>query len=390
MSLKFPKVSREEQETFLQAAALYKKGEYEQCYCLISGLAERGVARACYCKALLDVNARVENREGEEGFLKNIQLAMEKKYPLAQGAFALYLFDEGEQGATPAYCMKNKKAEDPRLITVLSTVYEGFFGNDGYPENMKLALKCYAAAEKAFTKEFKAADKGCSEWAENDLYAPKKWWLKRAYAFFNRLLMISYRYRDEYANRENYRTAYNRAVENACEDHLFLFGVNRLNVQILMEDVMGLSDLKAVNASMQALENAYAHLDAETQKVNESEYEEIWENYREYYAKERERLASLNLHATTNFQEAFQGNGVMDWMKGAAKGVERWANTPAPKTKTVYTVDGKRYEADEYGVLTDESGIKSDLRVDDVGRLYDKNTDTRLGYFSTDGIFMPE
>lgn len=390
MSIKFPKVSRAEQETFLRASVLYKKGEYEECYRLISALAERGVARAYYCKALLDVNACVESREGEEGFLKNIRLATEKKYPLAYGAFALYLFDVGGKGETPAYCMKNKNADDPRLTTVLSAVYEGLFGDDGYPENMKIAVKCYAKADEAFAKEFKVAGKGCPEWAENDLYAPTSWRLQRAYAFLNRLLMISYRYRGEYANRELYRTAYKRAVENACEDALFLFGVNRLNAEILMKDVMGLSDLKAVNASMQALENAYSRLDADTQEVNEEDYDTVWEHYREYYAKERERLASLNLHATVNFQELFKGKSATDWVVGVAQGVERWANTPTPKTKTVYTLDGKRYEADEYGVLTDESGIKSELRVDDVGRLYDKNTDTRLGYFSTDGIFMPE
>ena len=112
------------------------------------------------------------------------------------------------------------------------------------------------------------------------------------------------------------------------------------------------------------------------------------EEYEEYYEKERARLNSLHIRANDSFESDFAGRGALDMVSDLARGVERWANTPSPQTHTYYEIDGKRYEKDDLGYLRDEQGLGGDVRVDDVGRVYDKNNN-ELGYFGTEGIYMP-
>lgn len=383
--MKFPKLSRGQAERFARASAAYKEGEYSECYALIDGLADEGAARAYYCKALLSLNGNVPEAAGAEAFEENAKRAAALKYPLACGLLAKFYFENDGTDELASLCLQNKKSEDGRLVTLLAALYDGFYA-DGTYENAKAAAKAYALAERSFAKALKEAG-NLPEWSENDLYGAETFALKHSYAFYNRLLMISYRYAEAYANREAYRTAYRRATEYAGSP-AFLFSVHRLNADTLMRDIMGLSELKAVNGSMQALERAYGAMsDGERAGVEEA-YADIRAQYEEYYRAESARLRSLNVRADDGFDSEFQGRGALDMVADLAQGVRRWANTPARKTTVTYTIDGRKYTADEYGALCDEQGIRSDYRVDDVGRLYENGT--RLGYFSTDGIFMKE
>ena len=201
--------------------------------------------------------------------------------------------------------------------------------------------------------------------------------------------MISYRYTGEYSNRERYREAYRLAVEYAnSSEHTCLFALHKLNAQTLMNDIMGLSELKAVNECMRAFESEYSAMDEEDKRLYANDYDELWTEYETYYEKESARLRSLNIHASTDFDEEFRGRGARELISELAGAAVRWAEKPETKTSVAYTVDGREYTADEYGTLVDKEGIRSDMRVDNVGRLY--VGDKKVGYFSTDGIFMPE
>ena len=200
--------------------------------------------------------------------------------------------------------------------------------------------------------------------------------------------MISYKFANVYANRTLYREAYNKANEYAV-DTLFIYGVNRFNADTLMDDVMGLSDLKSVNKSMRIMEEAYGKLADALKECNRDDYDAVWEKYDEYYESERQRLASLNLEVTSDLTELFPGRGIGSFVSDLAQGVQRWADTPSSSySETYYEIDGVKYKkGDNLGYLYDENGVRSDYRVDDVDRVYG-SSGTELGHFSTDGIFM--
>ena len=68
-----PKLSGEKQKLFLEALQYYKNGECDKCYDLISSMAEENIPRACYCKALLDVNPQMSKAEGEQAFISGMK-----------------------------------------------------------------------------------------------------------------------------------------------------------------------------------------------------------------------------------------------------------------------------------------------------------------------------
>ena len=384
--IKFPKISREEREIFVGALDAYKKGEYSKCYSMISDLADKDNPRAVYCKALLSFNERVPEAEGFSACVKELKRAMELKYPLAFGAYAFLCFDYDEYDELLSVCKENRKTSDPRMLTMLAATYDNFYSEASSMANPKLAAKTYAMATGAYEAFLK---KPTEEWVENDAYVGVGGWtLSLSYALLNRLRMISYRYEGVYQNRTLYREAYAKAAQYT-DSELFRFGLNRIHADTMMQDMMGLSDLKSVNMAMKELEDAYSKLSSSDKESQSENYESIWEQYKEYYANESARLASLNIRANDDFNETFKGRGFTDMIGDLAKGVERWANKPTPETKTYYEVDGKKYDVDEQGYFRDEMGIRGDYRVDDVGKVYDKN-ENEVGYFSTDGIFMPK
>lgn len=386
LKIKFPKISREQREIFVNALDAYKAGEYSKCYGLINGLAEEGVARAVYCRAILNFNKEIPEAEGFSACINGLKQAMALKYPLAFGMYALLCFDYDEYSELLGLCKTNKKSAEPRMITMLAATYDNFYSEASDIANPKLAAKAYALATASYEA---CLTKPSEEWLENDAYVGNGGWtLSLSYALLNRLRMISYRFEGVYQNRNLYREAFAKAEKYADSD-LFRFGLNRIHADTMMQDMMGLSDLKSVNAAMNAIEDAYLKLTEEDREDQKENYEAIWEQYREYYANESARLASLNIRASDDFQETFKGRGFGDMLGDIAKGVERWANTPTETKKTYYELDGKRYDVDEQGYFRDEMGLRGDYRVDDVGRVYD-NSDNEVGYFSTDGIFMPK
>ncbi len=386
MKLKFPKVSREKRETFSLAFENYKKGEYSACFQALNEIAEQGVARACYCVALLHIDRKVEQAEGFEAFLEYLKKARALKYPLAAGLLAACYFETGETAELATLCKEEKKCADGRFLTMLAAAQDGFLGEE-FPENAALAQKTYALAKTALDGAL--ALKRSEEWEENDLYLGQNGWTRRrSYAFLYRMLMLSYRYAGEYKNRDAFRDAYKKAVEYGDGD-LFLFGVHKINAQTLMRDIMGLSELKAVNATMVAFKDCFFRLSEQEKEENRETYEELFSEYETYFEKESARLKSLHIHANESFERDFAGRGAVEMISDLARGVERWANTPTAKEKTYYEIEGKKYEKDSLGYLRDEQGLSSGVRVDDVGRVYDQS-DRELGYFGTDGIFMPK
>ena len=384
LKIKFPKISREQREIFMSALDAYKNGNYSKCYGLISDLADKDVPRAVYCKAILNFNKAVPEAEGFSACIKGLKRAMELKYPLAFGMYAMLCFDYDEFSELLSVCKSNRKTAEPMLLTMLTATYDNFYSESTDMASPKLAAKHYTLATAAFEANLK---KPTEEWIENDAYVGYGGWtLSLSYALLNRLRMISYRFEGVYQNRTLYREAFEKAEKYADND-LFRFGLNRIHADTMMQDMMGLSDLKSVNLAMKAIEEAYSRLSDEDKETQSENYEAIWEQYKEYYANESARLASLNIRANDSFSEEFKGRGFTDMLGDIAKGVERWANTPTETKKTYYEVDGKRYDVDEQGYFRDEMGLRGDYRVDDVGRVYDKN-DNEIGYFSTDGIFM--
>lgn len=385
--MKFPKVSARDKKNFDEAMDLYQKGSYTECYKIISELSESGVGRACYCKALLDVNPDVPEALGDEAFLAGMKKAAALKYPLAYGALAMYYYECDDYDELVDLCMANKKLAEPRLLTMLATVYDGFISSK--LENTKLAEKAYTSAATLFELCIKGKDKLYPEWRENDIYYGANLSLFESYALYNRLRMISYKFSDVYSNRKLYREAYDNAVKFS-RNNLFQFGVNRINAETLMADIMGLSDLKAVNLSMKRMEDAYQSLSDGLKEANSEAYDAVWEKYEEYYAAETERLASINLRATSDMEALFPGMGISDVVSGLSRGVARWANTPSSQTEYSYEINGVKYKkGDNLGYLYDENGVRSEYRIDDVDRLH-TDDGKELGYFSTDGIFMPK
>lgn len=387
--MKFPKVSGKDGKLFADALDLYRGGKYSECYGIISSLAEAGVARGVYCKAILDINANVPEALGGDAFFSGIKRAMSMKYPLAFGTLAMFYYENSQYAELVELCISNKKLAEPRLMTLLASVYDGFYADALDKANDKLAAKTFAAAGELFDRYIKYPTNTLVEWEENDLYLGLSASLKQTYAFLNRLLMISYKYSDVYANRKAYREAYKMATAYSKDD-LFLFAVHRINAETCMDDVMGLSDLKTVNSSMKNMEDAYQRLDEELREANSESYDAVWEKYGEYYKAESERLASINLHATSDMESLFPGMGVSDVISGLSAGVARWANTPSSTTEYSYEIDGVKYKkGDNLGYLYDENGNRTGYRIDDVDRLRTEDGE-ELGYFSTDGIFMPK
>jgi len=389
MKIKFPKVSSGNKRLFDEALSLFKKGSYSECYNIISGMADDGVGRACYARALLDVNPDVPEAKGDEAFLQGMKKAATLKYPLAYGALAIYYYECDNYDELVKLCVANKKLAEPRLQTMLASIYDGFYSEYTSYENLKLARAAYDAAGMLFELSIRGKKELYPEWQENDVYYGAKLSLYETYALYNRLLMISYKFIGDFANRKAYRTAYERAVKFSRDD-LFLYGVNRINAQTLMDDVMGLSELKAVNASMKGLEDAYQRLSEDLKEANSETYDAVWEKYEEYYEAETRRLASVNLHATSDMEALFPGMGLSDVVSGLSKGVARWADLPSKTTEYSYEIDGVTYrKGDDLGYLYDENGNRTGYRIDDVDRLRTEDGE-ELGYFSTDGIFMPK
>ncbi len=386
--IKFPKVSGENKKLLENALSLYKSGEYAECYEIVSSLAKLDVPRACYCKALLDVNPRIPNGEGDEAFISGMKKAASLKYPLAYGALAIYYYESDMYTHLVELCAANKKVVEPRLYAILFSLYDGFYTEGEKYANEKRAKKTAAEAEAIYANAFRAANNGAAEWEENDLYVGARLSLTQTYALLNRFLMISYKFSGVYSNRTLYREAYNKANDYAV-DTLFIYGVNRFNADTLMDDVMGLSDLKSVNKSMRIMEEAYGKLTDALKECNRDDYDAVWEKYDEYYESERQRLASLNLEVTSDLTELFPGRGIGSFVSDLAQGVQRWADTPSSSSsESYYEIDGVKYKkGDNLGYLYDENGVRSDYRVDDVDRVYG-SSDTELGHFSTDGIFM--
>ena len=388
VKIKLPKVSADKQKLFADAIRHYKNSDYDQCYSVIRSMAEDNVPRACYCKALLDINPKISCAEGDAAFVSGMKKAASLKYPLAYGALALYYYESDMYNELVELCVANKKVSEPRLSAILFSLYDGFYTEGEKYHNEKLATKSIALTEAIYHGAFKSANGGALEWEENDLYAGVKLSLSQSYALFNRFLMISYKFSAIYSNRTLYREAYNKVCDYAI-DTLFIYAVNHFNAQTLMDDVMGLSDLKSVNKSMRIMEEAYQKLTEGTKEVNYEDYSQIWENYNVYYESEMERLASLNLQTTSDLTALFPGSTISDFVSDLATGVKNWANAPsASVTEDCYEIDGVKYKkGDNLGYLYDENGIRSNYRVDDVDRLYGES-DKEIGHFSTDGIFM--
>ena len=207
IKIKFPKVSPQNKKLFEEALELYKKGSYSECYNIISQLAGEGVGRACYCKALLDVNPDVPEALGDEAYFEGLKKAADLKYPLAYGALAIYYYESDNYSELVKICLSNKKLGEPRLLTMLASVYDGFYSDYLNYQNEKLAKKAYESAGALFDISIRYKDKLYPEWQENDIYYGAKLSLYETCALYNRLLMISYKFAGEYANRKLYREA---------------------------------------------------------------------------------------------------------------------------------------------------------------------------------------
>ncbi|MGN1061581.1 MAG: hypothetical protein ACI4RO_00495, partial [Candidatus Scatosoma sp.] len=157
-------------------------------------------------------------------------------------------------------------------------------------------------------------------------------------------------------------------------------------MRAVLNNRLGMNDFSEANRAMRLLNDCYNALDDSEREVYEEDYTRLYRQYDEFYEAESENRRNREITYSDGYADK-NDVSLANFAEAIARGAARWASSSSCATETVYTINGIRYTRGEFGYLYDESGMKSDYRIDDYSRLYNAN-ETELGYFNKDGLFI--
>lgn len=367
----------------------YKAENFNSCYQKVCEAAELGSPRALFCKALLTYNDNIApDSTPDIDLLEKLSLdAMQGGYSLAYGFYAFVLHISGQIDKLCEFLSKKHSVRDGVYLLYKSSYWFGIFTEEVQAGEQETISAMRESLHLISNYKTQFESKRNTEIEECELYNPYiKFSLYYTYARINFLLMSAYYFEDDWNNRSDFMSTFNETIKYMPFPHE-KFKATTIYLKAVLNNSLGMSDLSEANRAIRILNECYNELDEEEREELQEKYSELYQQYEEFYDLERENIDSREINYSDGYtnENALSFNNVTS---SILEGVSNWANSSqSSETKTIYTINDVRYTRGEFGYLYDESGIRSDYRVDDYARLYDKN-DRELGYFNNNGNFI--
>lgn len=367
----------------------YKNADYENCFRKVCQKAEEGDARACFCKALLIYNDNVtpDSSPDFEVLKSLVNRSVKGGYSLAYGFYAYILHALGETEELCKFLSDGRNVKDGIFLSYKASYLFGMYTENQIASD-SMVISTLRDAISCLKNLQKQIESGRTEEAEEYfLYNPyARFSFDYVYGHTNFVLLTAYYCDDNRENRRDFINAFEEIMRYMpVENEKFRASKQYLNA--ILNNLLGMSDLKEANRVMGIVNESYSALSEEEQEAYDEDYREIYERYSEFYEIESQKLKNREV----SYSDGYVNKNDVSFSNLATSvghGISNWVNgTVGNPNTTVYTVNGIKYTRGDYGYLYDEQGYKSGYKVDDYSRLYDEDGN-ELGYFNYQGVFI--
>ncbi|MBE6534105.1 MAG: hypothetical protein E7678_03955 [Ruminococcaceae bacterium] len=372
-----------------EALCDYKAERFESCYNKVCEAAELGSPRAYFCKALLMYNDNVfPNSSPDVDTLESLtRTAMDGGYTLAYGFYAFILNISAQNERLCEFLAKKSSVKDGVYLLYKASYMFGIYTDEEQASPREILATMQNSLQEITNSKVQFELKKSTEVEEWELYNPyTKFSLDYTYARINYLLMTAYYYTDNWDNR----AAFMKAFEETFKYMPVLrekFSATLTYLRAILDNDLGMSDLSEANRAVRLLNDCFPDLDDEEDADLKEKYAELYEKYDEFYDVERENIDNREVSYSDGYADK-NDLTLKNFASAIHDGMMNFANSASSEeTTTVYTINNVRYTRGDQGYLYDESGIRSEYRVDDYSRLYDGNG-RELGYFNTQNLFI--
>ena len=371
-----------------EALCNYKASRFQECYTSVCEAAELGSARALFCKALLMYNDDIapDSVPDFEKLRALSKKAVDGGYPLAYGLYAYVLHTLGDYDALCEFLSKKTKIRDGLYLSFRASYLFGLYTDDEMGTKKETLDTVRAAISELSALSVRVETGKSSGDEERTLYNPyTKFSLKYAYAHAQFILFTILYCENDWSTRREFMSSFEEIMKymplarekyNAASQYM----------RAILKNTLGMRDFNEANRAMRIYNECFDALsDDDRSESVVNEYNELYAMYDEFYDEASDEIKNREV----SYSDGYANENALSFSNIASaisSGAQRLGSSGG-STSTVYTIDGKKYTRGEEGYLYDEDNFKSDYRVDDYSRLYNKN-DTELGYFNNDGLFI--
>ena len=372
-----------------EALSDFEKGDFQTCYQKVCQSADAGVGRAYFCKALLCFNDSINpGSEVDLNVLESLlKKAVDADYPLAYGFYATVLEERGKTEELCDFCKQKSKVKDGWYLWKKSAYYFGLFTDNESQASDALTRETMLQAVENLRVAVEEAKNKKGAYYEYKLYSPFGGFSpERLYAKANFHLLTGYYCFGDSSDRKAFMQTFETALSYMPITSELLRMI-RLYSLAIFKNYLGMRDFNEGQRAIRMFADVYNRLDEDTKKLYEEDYDDLFEKYEAFYDEEKERLdarevAYFDGNESQNF---FTAENLKSAFSSFAQNLGNSSQETA--TTTYYPIDNKKYVKGDDGYLYDSDGFKSGYRIDDVGRLYDRN-DRELGYYNYKGLFI--
>jgi hypothetical protein len=371
-----------------EALCDYKASRFEECYKKVCEACDAGSARAHFCKALLIYNDSIApNSVPDFDVLRALtKTAVDGGYALAYGFYAYVLHAIGDTDALCEFLSKKCKVRDGLYLSFRASYLFGLYTDKEMGDKKSVLSAIREAISSIKDLNSSIENKKSLENEERSLYNPyTKFSIRYCYAHANFVLLTVHYCEDDWSTRREFMDAFEEIINymplvkekyNAASQYL----------RAILNNYLGMQDFQEANRAMSILNACYNDLSDEEKEAVDADYDELYASYDEFYDLSSEEIRNREVTYSDGYASK-NDISLGNIASAITEGASRWANSAPSSTKSVYTIDGKRYTRGEDGYLYGEDNMNSGYRVDDYSRLYNQN-DTELGYFNNDGLFI--
>ena len=369
-----------------QALADYRNGNYVDCYAKVLEAAGLGSARAYFCKALLIYNDNVSSEQIDTEVLMSLtKKAVDGGYDLAYGFYAFLLQASGDIDGLCKFCAEKNKVKDGVYLSFKASYYFGLYTDEEQADKKTIMTVAKAAIEALKVLDDQVKSEKNIQALEFAYYNPyNKFKLNYTYGHAYYVLMTILYCENDWNTRREFIDSFEKVIAYMpITDEKFR--ASSLYLKAILDNYLGMSDFKEANRAAGILTNCFDAFSEEEMAKHREEYNELFDAYEEFYDAEVEKRNNRDVVFSDGYADK-NDLSLKNIASAIASGVQKWSSSSSNST-TVYTIGGTEYTRGEMGYLYDESGFRSEYRVDDYARLYDEN-ENELGYFNTNGNFI--
>lgn len=381
----FHKKTNPQNQLLQEALADYQHQAYETCYRKVCQVADAKNARAMFCKALLCLQTHVipKSEQDIQTYRQCLEQACALGSTYAYGMYAMLLEELEEYEALCHFCITHPQIKDGlfqlyRAKCHLDSYVEGYMNQEMAYDSMK---KSVTYLKEVLRLRQTGSDDMLKEYETYHPFYDQMTW-ESLYGHAHLICVLGYYIWGDDSDRQAFRTSYQLAMQYCTDDEL-KFTATRFYAMAILDNVMGMSDLRLANQTMSTYDKLYVSLSSSSQEKYQDTYDALWEKYETYYAEEKERLENREVY----YSDGYADQNDLSFIH-VANALGHLANSQQQTgSTTYYTIGNKRYTRGNMGYLYDEQGIRSEYQVDDYARLYDGNHQ-ELGYYNVHGCFI--